>query len=181
MKILLLIVVLALVVVATAYTMLEKRPGYGAYYGLAKLTGSPLDIGPVDFATLTRHTTPNDALVCPAARCPKAKPDSEPKIYPMMAGDLLARIKKIALAEPDTSELSCDPNCDRTARLLQHTRLMRFPDTIDVEVFPVGDGQSTFAIYSRSLIGRGDMGVNRARITRWLTVLDGTVRSNSSF
>jgi len=54
---------------------------------------------------------------------------------------------------------------------VQHTRLMRFPDTIDLEVFPAGEGQSTLAIYSRSLIGRKDFGVNRARITRWLAAL----------
>jgi uncharacterized protein (DUF1499 family) len=33
------------------------------------------------------------------------------------------------------------------------------------------DGQATLAIYSRSLIGHGDFGVNRARIERWLAAL----------
>jgi uncharacterized protein (DUF1499 family) len=58
------------------------------------------------------------------------------------------------------------------ARILQHTRLMRFPDTIDIEVLPAAGTQSTLAIYSRSLIGHGDLGVNRARIERWLAALD---------
>ena len=49
---------------------------------------------------------------------------------------------------------------------------MRFPDTIDIEVFPAGQRQSTLAIYSRSLLGRKDFGVNRARIARWLAALD---------
>jgi uncharacterized protein (DUF1499 family) len=172
MKTLSIIIVVLLVAGAIGVIMLEKRPGYGAYYGLAKLTGSRLDIGPVNFATLTRHNTPNDALICPAARCPDAKPDAEPKIYVVPPPELLARLKKIALAEPGTSELRCEPNCDHVARILQHSRLMRFPDTIDVEVFPTGDNQSTLALYSRSLIGRGDMGVNRARLTRWLNALD---------
>jgi uncharacterized protein (DUF1499 family) len=171
MKTLAVIIALLIVAAATGYILLEKRPGYGAYYGLAKLTGAPLDIGRVNFATLTRHTTPNDALVCPAAHCPHAKPDAEPKTYPMGPSELLARLKRIALAEPDTSELYCATDCDHVARILQHTRFMRFPDTIDIEVFPIGDG-STLAIYSRSLIGHGDMGVNRARIARWLAALD---------
>ena len=55
MKTLAIIIVLLLVAGAVVYLLLEKRPGYGAWYGLAKLTGSPLDIGPVDWATLTRH------------------------------------------------------------------------------------------------------------------------------
>ena len=90
----------------------------------------------------------------------------------MPPDELLARLKKTALAEPDTSELSCEPNCDRVARILQHTRLMRFPDTIDLEVFAAGEGQSTLALYSRSLLGRKDFGVNRARVERWLAALD---------
>ena len=68
MKTLAVIVALLLVAGVVAYLLLEKRPGYGAWYGLAKLTGTPLDIGPVTWATLQRHWTPNDALVCPAGR-----------------------------------------------------------------------------------------------------------------
>lgn len=150
--------------------LLERRPGYGVYYGLAKLTGAPLDIGPVDWQTLTRHATPNDALVCPAERCPNARPDWEAKEYAMPPGDLLARLTRIALAEPGTKELDRGQR-DRTARFVQYSRLMRFPDTIDVAVFPAGD-KATLAIYSRSLIGAKDFGVNRARVRRWLAALD---------
>ena len=49
---------------------------------------------------------------------------------------------------------------------------MRFPDTVDIKILPVAGNESTLAIYSRSLIGRGDLGVNRARIARWLAALD---------
>jgi uncharacterized protein (DUF1499 family) len=167
-------IILAFLIVAGAvgFMLLEKRPGYGAYYGLAKLMGSRLDIGPVNWSTLTRHATPNDALVCPASHCPNAKPDAEPKIYSLAPAELLAKLKRIALAEPDATELTCGADCDRAARILQHTRLMRFPDTIDIEVIAVTDNQSTLAVYSRSLIGRSDFGVNRARIDRWLGALD---------
>ena len=170
MKTLAVIVALLLAAGVVGYLLLEKRPGYGAWYGLAKLTGSRLDIGPIDWATLTRHPTPNDALVCPAAHCPNAKPDWEPKLYPLPPKQLLARLRRIALAEPNVRDLA--GGADRTARFLQHTRLMRFPDTIDAEVLPVGDNQSTLAIYSRSLLGRKDFGVNRARLERWLAALD---------
>jgi uncharacterized protein (DUF1499 family) len=172
MKVLAIILALVIIAAVVGYLLSERHPGYDVYYGLAKLTGSRLDIGPVDWATLTRHPTPNDALVCPAARCPNAKPDAEPKSYVSGAAELLARLKTIALAERDTTELSCAPHCDRIARILQHTRIMRYPDTIDIETFSVGENRSTLAIYSRSLIGHGDLGVNRARIKRWLAALD---------
>src|SRR4029077_6140082 len=169
LMILLVVVVLLVIALVVAYTLLEKRSGYGAYYGLAKFTGSRLDIGPVDWAKLTRHATPNDALICPAGRCPNAKSDGQPKTYPVPPAELLARLRKTALAEPNTRELSGAP--DNGARFLQHTRLMRFPDTVDVEIFPIGRGHK-LRVYSRSLIGRKDFGVNRARVERWLAALD---------
>src|SRR5437667_36539 len=143
MKTVAVVIVVLIAAAAISYLLLEKRPGYGAYYGLAKLTGARLDIGPVNWPALTRHATPNDALVCPASHCPNAKPDAEPKTYPIAPAELLARLKRIALAEPDTAELYCGVNCDHTARILQHTRLMRFPDTIDIEVLPLANNQST--------------------------------------
>ncbi len=167
------VVALLLAAGAIGYALLEKRPGYGAYYGLAKLTGSRLDIGSVDWAALTRHATPNDALVCPAAYCHNAKPDWEPKIYRMAPDELLARLKVVALAEPGTSELFDASDRESAARFLQRTRLMRFPDTIDMEVLRA-DAGSTLAIYSRSLLGRKDFGVNNARVARWLKALEAT-------
>ena len=167
----LVIISLLVAVAAIIYALLEKHPVYGVYYGIAKRTGSRLDIGPVDWATLTRHATPNDALVCPASHCPNAKADEEAKVYPLAPTDLLARVKRVALAEPDTKELPGAPGRERGARFVQYTRLMRYPDTIDVEVIPVGENQSTLALYSRSLVGRKDFGVNRARLERWLAAV----------
>jgi uncharacterized protein (DUF1499 family) len=154
------------------YLLLEKRPGYGAYYGIAKLTGARLDLGPVDFKTLRRRTSPNDALVCAAGQCPNATSDREARTYAMPPQELLARLTRIALDEPRTQSLYCGADCDRTARFIQYSRIMRYPDTIDVAVFSAGEGQSSIAIYSRSLVGYSDFGVNRARVERWLAALD---------
>ena len=142
--------------------------GYGAWYWVAKLSGAPLDIGPVDWTTLTRKGRRNDTLVCPAGLCPNAEPDHEAKTYAMQPDELLARLTEIVLAEPHTRALDSEPGF---ARFIQYSRLMRFPDTIDVQVFPA-DGGATLAIYSRSLVGRKDFGVNRARVERWLSKLD---------
>jgi uncharacterized protein (DUF1499 family) len=166
------ILALLLVIVAGCYLLLDKRPGYGAYYGLAKLSGAPLDIGPLEWATLTRRPSGNDALVCPAGRCPNAKADWGAKTYATPPERLLARVSAIVRAEPNTLALMSEPKPGHAARFIQYTRLMRYPDTIDVEVFPVPDGHSTLAIYSRSLLGRGDFDVNRARVERWLKKLD---------
>lgn len=156
-----------------AASRLETRPGFGVWYGIAKLTGARLDIGPTDFATLIRRASPNDALVCPPERCPHAKPDAVAPVYAMPPAQLLARLRRVALAEPGVEELPRGADSGGGAlRLVQRSRLFRYPDTIDIEVFPAGAGGSTLAIYSRSLVGYGDMGVNRARVTRWLAQID---------
>jgi uncharacterized protein (DUF1499 family) len=56
-------------------------------------------------------------------------------------------------------------------RFLVHTRLMRFPDTVAAQVIEQGPGQSTLALYSRSQIGRSDLGVNKRRLARWLSAV----------
>jgi uncharacterized protein (DUF1499 family) len=161
---------LVTVVAACAIGVVLIAARQQVYAGIARLSGTAGDMGPVDFATLRRRSSPNDALVCPPGHCPSAKPDREAKIYDMPPDALTARLTLVALAEPDTHALP--GQASGLIRFVQYSRLMRFPDTIDVAVVPAGDGRSTLAIYSRSLVGYGDFGVNRARIERWLAALD---------
>jgi uncharacterized protein (DUF1499 family) len=49
---------------------------------------------------------------------------------------------------------------------------MGYPDTIVVRFIDLPDGRSTIALYSRSQLGKGDLGVNLARIQRWLAALE---------
>jgi uncharacterized protein (DUF1499 family) len=62
---------------------------------------------------------------------------------------------------------------DRTPadRFVQRSETLRFPDTIVVRYLSLPEGGSTVAIYSRSQLGRADLGVNQARIERWLKKL----------
>jgi uncharacterized protein (DUF1499 family) len=131
--------------------------------------GSP-DLGPVDFATLVLRPTPNDALVCPPGLCPGAKPDIDAPVYPIPAASLRAAIAQAATSEPNTVLIHSTETQDR---FLVRTRLMRFPDTVVAQVFEQGEGGSTLALYSRSQIGRSDLGVNLRRLKRWLERIDG--------
>jgi len=67
--------------------------------------------------------------------------------------------------DPNTTLVQSDQKQDR---FLVRTRLMRYPDTVVVEVIEQGPNLSTLALYSRSQIGRSDFGVNRRRIERWV-------------
>jgi len=138
--------------------------------------GSP-DLGAVDFATLERRATPNDALACPRDFCPKAKPDFEPPVFPVSAERLRVIVSDIALSEPDTMLIQSGPTQER---YLVRTRLMRFPDTVVAQVIERGEDQSTIALYSRSQIGRSDFGVNGGRIRRWVDQISQRVAQSSS-
>jgi uncharacterized protein (DUF1499 family) len=133
--------------------------------------GSP-DLGPVDFATLVRRPTPNDALACQPGICPGAKSDIDAPVYPVPAAGLRAIIAQAAASEPNTVLIGSTETQDR---FLVRTRLMRFPDTVVAQVFERGEGASTLALYSRSQIGRSDLGVNLRRLKRWLGRIDALV------
>ena len=157
---------------AVAIGLLSVGLGYGLWRGWEiglertwqTVFGSP-DLGPVDFTTLERRTTPNDALVCPRAFCPQAAPDLEPPVFPLPASRLRALVSQVALSEPGTTLLDGGPEQDR---FLVRTRLMRYPDTVVAQVIERDGNRSTLALYSRSQIGSSDFGVNKRRLTRWV-------------
>ncbi|MBJ7533080.1 DUF1499 domain-containing protein [Rhodomicrobium vannielii ATCC 17100] len=129
----------------------------------------PADQGPVDFETLSRRETPNDALACPPGAC-KARSDIKPPVFAVSAHELRKAFRTAVASEPNLELVDVDEN-KLTARYVQRSAFWRFPDTIEVRFVDVEDGRSTIAIYSRSLVGRGDLGVNKARVQRWIDKL----------
>lgn len=135
------------------------------------LAFGPADLGPVDFSTLALKDTPNQFLMCPSGRC-AASPHAPSPVFAVSEQDLRAAI------------IGSWPNMERTTlvagtaeaasgeiRLVQYSKWLGFPDTISVHTYPVNANSSTLAIYSRSQVGRSDLGVNRRRIEAWLAAL----------
>ena len=129
----------------------------------------PADLGPVSFETLERRSTPNDALACPARIC-KAESDFVPPLFALSASELRAAMAKVVASEQRIVLIASD-DAGLTDRYVQRSKLMGFPDTIVIRYLDEGAGQSTLAMYSRSQLGRSDLGVNKSRLERWLTKL----------
>jgi uncharacterized protein (DUF1499 family) len=123
-----------------------------------------------DFAKLRKNAKPNQYLVCPKNHCAEL-PDLIPRVYPVGAAKLSSTWHKIVMAAPDVTEQSRN-NFIGSVDYIQRTSRMRYPDQISVQFFEQGNNQSTIAIYSRSIYGYSDKGVNKARVTAWLTRLD---------
>lgn len=127
------------------------------------------DLPSIDFATLERSTKPNQFVVCPPDLC-KAKVDLESPTFDVSVEKLQTAWHDVAMAEPRVELLSRDDGKQRYD-YLQRSRLLRYPDIITIQLIATADGGSTFAIYSRSLYGRSDFGVNKARVTDWIAKL----------
>lgn len=68
-------------------------------------------------------------------------------------------------ARRDNAELLAGD--DSHATWVARSRLMRYPDYISLRLIPEGEGTRIQAL-SRSRFGSGDLGVNAARLERWL-------------
>lgn len=139
-----------------------------------RVFGDP-DLGPVVFETLQRRATPNDALACPPATCAAAVDIISPR-FAATAADLRLAFARV-LATEERIENTGINEVTLEDRYIQRSRLMGFPDTLNVKFMDLGGGQSSIALYSRSQLGRDDLGVNKARLERLLAKLTQDVKT----
>ncbi len=79
---------------------------------------------------------------------------------------VLEKLDAVARSTPRTRRIA---GSIKEGRLTYETRsrLWRFPDYTTVQAVPSGNG-TRLTILGRLRFGRGDLGVNRARIRRWI-------------
>lgn len=173
-------VLIALAFAALAVLFLVARAFPRSPVGIDRLWErfGPADQGPVDFTRLVRRSTPNDALACPPGLCGSARADIISPVWDVPYHELRARLVAAILASGAEQVAQATPG--RGDRFVVRTPMIRYPDTVDMMVLPVAGGGSTVALYSRSLVGRSDLGANLARLTAWLfdpKVAEGSRRS----
>jgi uncharacterized protein (DUF1499 family) len=154
--------VAAILVIAAAVFILLGPPRIWAMFGNA-------DLGDVDFAKLARRDSPNDALACLPRLC-AARADVEAPVLAGSPADVFQVVQAAVSGEPGLERVHADSG-QGTLRFVQRSRLLGFPDTINVKVVPA-QGGSAVLIYSRSQLGKRDMGVNRARVERWIGLIE---------
>jgi uncharacterized protein (DUF1499 family) len=150
--------------------------GLGAGLLLTPLGERPLaallpvgDVEAVDFAALALTDMPNQYLLCPPKLC-AAVPHSQSPVFQVPVEPLSAGWRQMLGALPRVTLLA-EYEDGRQLDYVQRSARFRFPDLITVRFLAVAPGQSTLAIYSRSIYGRSDFGVNRARVEAWLGLL----------
>lgn len=120
---------------------------------------------PLDFPTFERSAKPNDFLVLPEGFASRATPD---QASPVWAGaepaSLLDAFKAAALSAARTQLVQAG---ERQIEMVQRSLVFRFPDYITAQAVAV-EGGAALCVYSRSVVGYSDLGVNAKRLRAWL-------------
>jgi uncharacterized protein (DUF1499 family) len=124
---------------------------------------------PLDIGRIVRPSTPNTALAAPAGFNPP--PDLVTPTYAVQADRLFALVQEVAASQPRTYPAANYP--DRLqADYVARSAVFNFPDLILVQVVRIGSDSSNLIMYSRSVYGQSDLGVNRKRLVAWLAELN---------
>lgn len=130
----------------------------------------------VDVAHIVRPASPNTALAAPAGFRPP--PDIVTHPYNVPAGALFTLMQRVAASQARTYQAALYP--DRfQAHYVARSAVFNFPDLVMVQVESDGTGTSKLILYSRSVYGYGDLGVNRRRISTWLAALQADLPSSN--
>jgi len=136
--------------------------------------GSPVP-PPMDMAKLERPATANTALAGPAVSgqpaATRSPPDLVTPVYQVPAARLFAAVQAVAAAQPRTFLAAAYPDRGQV-HWVARSAIFNFPDLITAQVAADGPAASTLVLYSRSVYGRSDLGVNRRRLVAWLAALN---------
>jgi hypothetical protein len=122
----------------------------------------------MDMTRIERPATPNTFLAGPAGMTPK--PDLVTKVQNQTAPRLYEDTRVLFSHQPRTYVAAEFPD-HLQVHFVVRSAVMNFPDLVTVQVDPVDGGHSTLIIWSRSVYGRSDLGVNRDRTQAWLATL----------
>lgn len=120
----------------------------------------PADTWHVDPASVTPPESPNFEL----------RTGATAPVFDLDPETLAARIDAVATAEG--ADLIGGRLQDGHLTYVARSRLMGFPDAISIRLVPVDQG-TRLEIYSRARFGYSDMGVNAARVARWIETARG--------
>jgi uncharacterized protein (DUF1499 family) len=122
----------------------------------------------LDMGHLQRPASPNTALAAPMGSDPA--PEIVTPVFPVPVAQLHADVMAVAAEQPRTFLAAAYPAAHQ-AHFVARSALFNFPDLITAQATAAGPEHSTLVLYSRSVYGYGDLGVNRQRLNAWLAAL----------
>lgn len=123
----------------------------------------------LDLHKLVPPSSPNRCLMVPTGWAHPHADGRTPR-FDVPVEVLREALVAVAAQQPRCHLIALEREA-RQAEFEQKSRLFGLPHRIVVEFVPLGRSTSTLAIYSRSLKGYWDFGVNARRVHRWLDAL----------
>lgn len=122
----------------------------------------------LDMTHIQRPASPNTALAAPAGADPA--PDIDTPVFPVPASRLYDAVLALAADQPRTYLAAAYP-AERQVHFVARSAWLNFPDLITAQIGEAGREASTLVLYSRSVYGYSDLGVNRRRLSDWLAAV----------
>ncbi len=116
----------------------------------------------VDFTNLNVVERPNYYIVCPPEYC-NIEPHEISPVYPFKLENVLYHWQQVINTEPRVSLIAEDKSNSQFT-YVQRSKVLYFPDVINIKFIDLGNNHTTLAIYSQSKYGYSDFGVNQQRV-----------------
>jgi uncharacterized protein (DUF1499 family) len=143
----------------------------GALFGRGPMGLPPAE--PVEFRSLVLPRSPNTCLAAPASAHPAAHLETPP--LAVAVATAWPVLRRFGQRFPRTYRLAEWPE-RRQAQWVERSPRIGFPDVIAAELAEGPDGTAGLFLYSRSLFGWSDLGVNRRRVQAWIEAFDAALR-----
>ncbi len=122
----------------------------------------------LDMTHIQRPASPNTALAAPPVADPA--PDIVTPVFPVPASRLYEAVIAVAATQPRIF-LAAAYSAERQVHFVARSAWLNFPDLITAQIGETGRETSTLVLYSRSVYGYSDLGVNRQRLSAWLAAV----------
>ena len=123
----------------------------------------------IDFQNLTPPKRPNYCIVAPG------RPGERwlaPQQYDVPVDVLQQAWQRMIVKQPRVKVLQ---STEQQIVYVQRSRIFRFKDIVVVEFVKLADQQSSIYLYSHSVLGYSDFGVNCQRVKQWLSALENCI------
>lgn len=154
--------------VLAAIVIIVLLSGYLVSFLIATASHDP-DVWHKDPLTVATSETPNSFRMAPAGST-RERIDMTSPVYSEPAVVMAQAFDEFVLQQRATVRIAGLPP-ELMMTYVQRSEALKFPDYVSVKFMDLGDGTSTIAVYSRARYGYADMGVNQARVERWVKTL----------
>lgn len=146
--------------------------GYLALFLIATAPHDP-EVWHIDPLVAETSATPNAFRMAPSGSTGQ-RIDAIAPVYSEKPLVIAQAFDEFALSQRATVRIAGLPP-ELMMTYVQRTEKLKMPDYLTIKFIDLGDGKSTIAVYSRARYGYADLGVNQARVERWVKTLDSFV------